>query len=53
MQLFLNEKEVPTLVRALQILRQQDQDGATAEKLLDRINACLEKQGKGKTKGTL
>ena len=49
MQLFLNEKEVPTLVRALQILMAQDPDGETAEKLLDRIDLCLEKQGKGKT----
>ena len=53
MQLFLNEKEVPTLVKALQILLAQDLDGETAEKLLHRIDLCLEEQGKGKTKGTL
>ena len=49
MQLFLNEKEVPTLVRALEILMAQDPNSTTAEKLLDRINLCLEKQGTGKT----
>ena len=49
MQLFLNEKEVPTLVKALQILMQQDPNSSTAEKLLDRIELCLEKQGKDKT----
>ena len=51
MQLFLNEKEVPTLVRALQILGAQDPESETAQKLLARIELCLDKQGKGKTKG--
>lgn len=50
MQLFLNEKEVPTIVRALQILVAQDLDGATAEKLLQRIETCIEKQCRPKTK---
>ena len=44
MQLFVNEKEVPTLVKALEILVAQDLDGETAEKLLSRIQTCIEKQ---------
>lgn len=47
------KKEASPLVGALQILIAQDLDGATAEKLLDRIDLCLEKQGKRKTKGAL
>ena len=49
MQLFINEKEVPTLVKALQILVAQDPNSATAEKLLNRVDLCIAKQGKVKT----
>ena len=48
-RLFLNEKEVPTLVKALKILIAQDLDGETAEKLLRRIETCIEKQCRPKT----
>lgn len=50
MQLFLNEKEVPTLVKALEILVAQDLDGETAEKLLRRVETCIELQCRPKTK---
>ena len=37
MQLFLNEKEVPMLIRALENAVNQDAQGSDAEKLLSRI----------------
>lgn len=48
MQLFLNEKEVPALIRAIELLLSEDTHRSEAEKLLSRILKCLEKQGKTK-----
>lgn len=51
MQLFLNEKEVPALIRAVELLLSEGTHSSEAEKLLLRIYTCLEKQGNSKTKG--
>ena len=50
MQLFLNRKEVSALIRALELLLREDTQRSEAEKLLSRIETCLEKQGKPKRK---
>lgn len=49
MQLFLNEKEVPALIRAVELLVAEGTHSSEAERLLSRIYSCLEKQGKTKT----
>ena len=54
MRLFLNRKEVPTLIRALSlILRDGSSDEVRiAEALLERIATCQERQGyKPRVKG--
>lgn len=50
MQLFVNEKEVPTLIRAIELLIVSEPQGSDAEKLLSRIEICIEKQCRTKTK---
>ena len=50
MQLFLNRKEVSALIRALELLLREDTQRSEAERLLARIEICLEKQGRSKTK---
>ena len=50
MQLFLNRKEVSALIRALELLLAESNHRSEAERLLTRIEICLEKQGRSKTK---
>ena len=50
MQSFINEKEVSALIRALELLLKDGTQRSEAEKLLSRIETCLEKQGKPKRK---
>ena len=50
MQLFLNTKEVPTLISALEEYITKHPQSKEAQELLSRIHICLEKQGKDKTK---
>ena len=50
MQLFINEKEVPTLIRAIELLIVSEPQCSEAEKLLSRIEICIEKQCRSKTK---
>ena len=50
MQLFINEKEVPALIRAIELLIDNEPQCSEAEKLLSRIEICIEKQGRSKTK---
>ena len=44
MQLFVNAKEVSTLIRAIEILIDHEPQCSDAEKLLQRIYICIEKQ---------
>ena len=50
MQLFINKKEVPTLISAIEEYITKKPQCREAQELLSRINDCLEKQGKDKTK---
>ena len=50
MQLFLNRKEVSALIRALELLLKDGTQRSETERLLTRIEICLEKQGRSKTK---
>ena len=49
MQLFINEKEAPTLIRAIEMLIDKEPQCSDAEKLLSRIEICIEKQCRSKT----
>ena len=49
MQLFINEKEAPTLIRAIEMLIAKEPQCSDAEKLLSRIEICIEKQCRSKT----
>ena len=48
MQLFINEKEALELIRAIELHLAKTQSDE-AQKLLDRIYICIEKQCKSKT----
>ena len=48
MQLFINEKEALELIRAIE-LYMVDTQSDEAQKLLNRIYTCIEKQGRAKT----
>ena len=50
MRLFVNEKEVPTLVDAIERYIASTPQCAEAQELLERIFVCIEKQGRTKTK---
>ena len=50
MQLFINKREVPTLIIALEAHLAKYPQSEEAKKLLSRIYECLDKQGKDKTK---
>ena len=50
MQLFINKREVPTLIIALEEYITTHPQSEEAQKLLSRIYECLDKQGKDKTK---
>ncbi len=52
MQLFVNKKEVPTLISAIEAYIQQHPQCREAQELLSRIYICLEKQGNTKKKVT-
>ena len=45
MQLFINKKEVPTLIKAIELLLTIEPQCSEAQVLLQRIYECLEKQG--------
>ena len=49
MQLFINEKEASALIRAIEMLIIHEPQCSDAEKLLSRIEICIEKQCKSKT----
>ena len=53
MRLYINEKEVPTLISAIESYISLNPQSAEAQELLSRIYVCLEKQGKNKAKKTL
>ena len=50
MQLFVNKKEVPALISAIEEYINKHPRSKEAQELLSRILTCLEKQGKNKTK---
>lgn len=50
MQLFINEKEVPALVEAIELLIATRPQCSEAQELLSRVNICIEKQCKSKMK---
>ena len=50
MRLYINEKEVPTLVEAIERLIDSKPQCAEAEELLRRIYVCIEKQCRHNTK---
>ena len=50
MQLFINKKEVPTLIKAIELLLTIEPQCSEAQVLLQRIYEYLEKQGIDKTK---
>ena len=50
MQLFINEKEASALIRAIELLIISEPQCSEAEKLLSRIEICIEKQCRSKTK---
>ena len=50
MQLFINEKEASALIRAIELLMVNEPQCSDAEKLLSRIEICIEKQCRSKTK---
>ena len=49
MQLFLNRKEVSALIKSLEAFAATNPQCTEAQKLLERIFVCLEKQGRSKT----
>jgi len=49
MQLFINEKEASALIRAIEYLVANEPQCSDAEKLLSRIEICIEKQCRTKT----
>ena len=49
MQLFINEKEASALIRAIEMLIVSEPQGSDAEKLLSRLEICIEKQCHSKT----
>ena len=52
MQLFVNKKEVPTLISAIEEYLSKNPQCREAQELLSRIYECLEKQGNTKKKVT-
>ena len=50
MQLFVNEKEVPTLVEAIERHIATTHQCSEAQELLERILVCIEKQGRHNTR---
>ena len=46
MRLFVNEKEVPALVEAVELLIATKPDQSEAQELLNRIQTCIELQCK-------
>ena len=52
MQLFVNAKEAPTLISALEDYLAKHPQSKEAKELLSRIYICLEKQGNTKKKVT-
>ena len=50
MRLFVNEKEVPALISAIELLIATRPQCSEAQELLERIFICVEKQGRTKTK---
>ena len=50
MQLFINKKEVPTLILAIEEFISRHPQSKEAQELLERINVCIEKQGRHKNK---
>ena len=50
MRLYVNEKEVPTLVKSIEAFVSANPQCSEAQELLDRIYVCIEKQGRTKTK---
>ena len=52
MQLFVNTKEAPTLISALEEFITKHPQSNEAQELLARIYVCLEKQGTTKKKVT-
>ena len=50
MQLFVNKKEAPALVSALEDYITKHPQCKEAKELLSRVILCLEKQGKSKNK---
>lgn len=52
MQLFVNTKEVPTLISAIEEYVTKHPQSKEAQELLSRIHICLEKQGNTKKKAT-
>ena len=50
MRLYVNEKEVPTLVDAIERYIATTRQCSEAQELLERIFVCIEKQGRTKTK---
>jgi len=53
MRLYINKKEVPTLISAIESYISSNPQSAEAQELLSRIYVCLEKQGQDKAKKTL
>ena len=50
MRLFINDKEVPTLIESIERLIAVKPQCQEAQELLSRIYICVEKQGRTKTK---
>ena len=50
MRLYINEKEAPTLIRALELLLEREPQSSEAKTLLLRIYDCRERQCKRKIK---
>lgn len=50
MRLFVNDKEVPTLIKAIENIVTSNTQCKEAQELLDRIFVCVEKQGRNNTK---
>lgn len=44
MRLYINEKEVPTLIRALELFLEREPQSSEAKTLLQRIEQCRERQ---------
>ena len=50
MQLFINKKEVPALIEAIERFIAVKPQCSEAQELLSRIEICIEKQCRSKTK---